>query len=125
MNWYTVVLLVVGALIVLLLVPDETRWSVILAYVVVIGYLLAWFHRSGPMVASIVIGLMVVIYQDTVISVILQDTGAVGWDRVSEVMPAVITFVSLSMGYWCAWTRQVLHVVVCVFLVVASLVLGW
>ena len=119
------VLIVAGAVAVLLLAPDETKWSVILAYTVVIGYLLAWMHRPGPMVVSIVFALLIVIYQDTLISVMFEESSSVGWERVSEIMPAVITFISLSVGYWCAWTRQILHVLVCVFLAVSSLVLGW
>ena len=125
MNWYALILLVVGAVALLFVAPQDTLPSVVLAYLVIIGYLLSWMHRMGAMVLSIACALLLIAFTDTAVSIIVQDTGAVGFDRVMELGPAVIMFISLAVGYWCAWARQLMHLAVCMFLAVSSLVLGW
>lgn len=125
MRRYAAILLATAALALLLLAPDEAKWSVILAYFVLMGYQLAWRRRWMPMAAVMALTLLVVFVQDTAVSVVTCGSEATGFEWYGEVMPATVASAFIVAGYWCSWTRRPLHVAVCLVLATVTLILGW
>lgn len=125
MSRYAAVLLAIGALAVLLMAPDEAKWSVILAYTVVMGYQLAWRRRTVLMISAMALTVLVALLQDTAVSAVVVGHDATGMEWYGEVMPAVFSSAFIIVGYWCSWTHRPLHVVACLVLATVTLALGW
>ena len=77
------------------------------------------------MAAVMALSLLVVFVQNTAVSVVACGSEATGFEWYGEVMPAAVASAFIVSGYWCAWTRRPLHVVVCLVLATVTLMLGW
>ncbi len=90
-----------------------------------LSYVGAWNHHVPMLLACLIGAIAVSVFCDTALTPLFERSGAVGMERFLEVGPAFILGASVVVCYWYAWKRMILHVMVCVLLAAATIVLGW
>ena len=99
--------------------------SLALVLLLVLSYLGAWSHRLPMLVLCLIGAIAVAVFCDTALTPLLVPSGATGLERFLEVGPAFILGASVVVCYYYAWKRMIMHVMVCVLLAAATIVLGW
>lgn len=100
--------------------------SMALVGLILLSYISAWNHMAAYMALCLVGAIAVAVFCDTALSGLFNtDDGLKGLDRFLEVGPSFILGASIVVGYYYAWKRMVLHVVVCLGLAAATICLGW